>query len=280
MGGVWRGWQVSFTVARPNIHLGYPNFSIVSSNIANTVDHLFTKNGDFCEETQRTRLGMKKFEVAIATAVFAILATSGARAQERPGNVEIGVTGGTEGIGPELSYRIDQHIGVRANATFLGFSHGVRSDGIQYDGHADLSSGGVMIDIYPFRGGFYLSGGARINGNHGRLIATPSQDTRIGGTVFTPTQIGSITGQGDTRNFAPQASLGYIANVGPHFSIGFEAGALFQGSIRISDFQSNGTLSNNSVYIAQLQLQQAQVQNDVNPYRVYPIGHIRLGYRF
>ena len=137
-----------------------------------------------------------------------------------------------------------------------------------------------MVDLYPFRGGFYLSGGARLNGNHGRLLATPSQDTRIGATSFTPVQIGSITGRGDTKNFAPQASLGYIADVGSHFSIGFEAGALFQGAVRISDFQSNGTLSNNPIYIAQLQLQQAQVQRDVDPYKVYPIGQIRLGYRF
>lgn len=222
---------------------------------------------------------MKIFGVLIAVAVSTVGATSEARAQEA-GAVTLGVTAGTEGVGPEASYRVNEMIGLRANATFLGFGHSVTSDHIDYHGHADLASGGAMIDLFPFRGGFFVSGGARINGNHGRLTATPTQDTQIGGRTFTPAQIGTIMGRGETKNFAPQATVGYVANMGRHFAIGFEAGALFQGAVRVRDFRSNGMLANDPSYMARLEQERLDVQDDIDGYKVYPIAQIRLGYRF
>ncbi|WP_375395882.1 hypothetical protein [uncultured Sphingomonas sp.] len=223
---------------------------------------------------------MKRVAMFGAFALAALCPVTGACAQQALGSVTIGVTGGTEGVGPELSYRIDHLIGVRANATFLGFGHTVRSDGIEYHGHADLQSGGVMLDLYPFRGGFFLSGGARLNGNHGQLSGTPTQNTRIGNDVFTPAQIGTISGRGETKNFAPQATLGYVAKVGSHFTLGFEAGALFQGAVHIQDFQSDGTLAANALYMMQLDQERRNVQSDVDGYKVYPIAQLRFGYRF
>lgn len=224
-------------------------------------------------------LTSRNFGLVIAATFSIFAASSKARAQE-VGTITLGVTGGTEGVGPELSYRVKEVIGLRANATFLGFSHSVTADKLRYDGRADLASGGAMVDLYPFRGGFFLSAGARINGNRGRLRATPTQDTRIGGRPFTPGQIGTISGRGETKNFVPQATLGYFGNVGSHLTIGFEAGALFQGAIRIRDFGSNGILATDPTYIARLEQERAQVQNDVDGYKVYPIAQIRLGYRF
>ena len=213
-----------------------------------------------------------------------VLATFGgavaAQAQALPGAVEIGVTGGTEGVGPEASWQIGDVIGVRANATFLGFGHRVRSNGISYDGHVDLASGGVMLDLFPFRGGFFVSAGGRINGNHGRLSATPTQNTQIGGVSFTPAQIGTITGTADTKDVAPQLTLGYAGSLLPGLRLGIEAGALFQGAVRIRDFRSNGTLASDPTYMARLEQERVSVQDRVDDYKVYPVVQLRLGYRF
>jgi hypothetical protein len=35
----------------------------------------------------------------------------------------MGITGGTLGVGPELSYAINPYIGLRGNITFLNISH-------------------------------------------------------------------------------------------------------------------------------------------------------------
>lgn len=207
-------------------------------------------------------------------------AAEAAEAEDSPVHLSLGVTAGTEGVGPEIGVRAGPVVGVRANATFLGFGHGVRSDGIDYRGHVDLASGGLMLDLFPFKGGFFVSGGGRINGNRGRVLATPMQSTQIGSITFTPEQIGTLSGRAGTKNFAPQATIGYAGKLGHGFVLGLEAGALFQGAVRIRDFASNGTLAGNAIFAAQLEQERVRLQDRVNDYKVYPVAQLRLGYRF
>jgi hypothetical protein len=196
------------------------------------------------------------------------------------GRFRIGVTAGTLGIGPEIGYRANRTVGLRANATFLSFDHSVKSNNVRYDGHANLKSGGVMLDLYPFGGGFFLSAGARINGNDGRLRATPQSTTTIGSTAFTPAQIGTISGRAEVKDVAPQLTLGYGGGLHHGLSFHFEAGALFQGAIRVRDFASNGTLANDPRFLVELEKERLSTQRKVDDYKVYPIAQIGLKYRF
>jgi hypothetical protein len=226
---------------------------------------------------------MKTMYWAAMFAALPLLAPS-ASAQEvttppKSGQFSLGVTGGTLGVGPEVGYRVNRTIGVRANATFLSFSHTVKSGNVRYDGTANLKSGGATIDVYPFGGGFRLSAGARGNGNSGRLHATPMTNTRIGGIDFTPAQIGTITGDAQTKDFAPQLTLGYGGTLRRGLSLSVEAGALFQGAVQIRDYRANGSLSNNAMFIAQLEKERLHVQDTLDKYKVYPIVQIGLKYR-
>ncbi len=215
--------------------------------------------------------------------------TTPALAQERAGDgqgkLSLGVTAGTLGIGPEIGYRANQTIGVRANGGFLGLDHDFTSGGIDYAGHAKLASGGVIVDLYPFGGGFRLSAGARYNGTDGRVRATPTGPTQIGSLVFTAQQIGTITGRADVREFAPQLTLGYGGKLRKGLGFTIEAGALFQGAVRIRDFTSNGTLSTDqtlagTTYRNELAKQRQKLQDTANDYQVYPILQLGLNYRF
>lgn len=187
-----------------------------------------------------------------------------------------GVTGGTLGVGPELGFRLNDHVGVRGNATFLGISHGFDSGGLHYDGKAHLKSGGLMLDVFPFGGGFRISAGARLNGNDGRARATPNGSVTVGRTTYTPAMIGTIDGTADTRNVAPALTLGWAGHNRHGFVFGAEAGALFQGRIRINRF----TNSTGLISAADLETQRQNLQNDANDYKVYPILQLTVGYRF
>ena len=213
-----------------------------------------------------------KFAVALLVVLGAVSTT--ARAEE--GALAARITGGTLGIGPEVGYRLSPTVGVRANATFLSFSHSFNSDDIDYEGHARLKSGGVMVDVYPWGGGFFLSGGARINDNHGHATANPTSSRTIGGVAFTPEQIGTLSGRGETKNLAPQLTLGYGGSLKRGFTAGFEAGALFQGKVRVRNFRSSTDL----IPAVNLEEERRDVQGDVDDYKVYPILQITLGYRF
>jgi len=214
-----------------------------------------------------------------ALPVLAQPASAQDKTAPKQGQFSLGVTGGTLGVGPEIGLRLNRTIGVRANATFLSFSHTVKSNDVRYDGTANLKSGGAAIDIYPFGGGFRLSAGARANGNSGRLHATPMSNTKIGGIDFTPAQIGTITGDAETKDFAPQLTLGYGGTLRRGLSLTVEAGALFQGAVQIRDYRSNGSLSNNAMFIAQLEKERLHVQDTLDKYKVYPIVQIGLKYR-
>jgi hypothetical protein len=211
----------------------------------------------------------------VRACLAALLALSAAPAIAQ-GNFSVGVTGGTLGIGPELGYRFSNSIGLRGNATFLNFSHSFNTNGLRYDGRAKLNSAGAMIDVYPFAGGFRLSAGGRYNGNKARAVATPNSNTSVGGQTFTPAQIGTLRGRADVRNWAPALSLGYGGNLRPGFTFGVEAGALFQGRVRISEFTSSTGL----VPQARLDAERADLQDDVDDYHIYPILQVSAGWRF
>lgn len=219
--------------------------------------------------------------VRYCIALLAGMGAAPALAQDATGPVvTAAITGGTLGIGPEAGVRFSTLFGVRANATFLSISPSIDSGGIDYDGRLKLRSAGIMADVYPFGGGFRVSGGARVNGSKARVVATPTEPTKIGNTTFTPAQIGTLTGRAVTKDFAPALTLGYGGKMRAGFVFGVEAGALFQGTVRIRDFAATGAFANDPRFQAELARQRAELQDDVNDYKVYPIVQISLGYRF
>ena len=218
-----------------------------------------------------------KLDLLRLSGAFAALAVaSPTLAQTAAGHVYGGVSGGTLGIGPELGYRVNDYFGVRANATFLNVSHGFDSGDLDYDGKVKLKSGGLMLDAFPFANGFRVSAGARINDNGGRVIATPTRSVTIGNTTYTPAMIGTLRGTAETKDFAPALTLGYAGHNAAGFVFGIEAGALFQGTVRLNRF----TASTSLISAADLERERRELQDDIDDYKVYPILQLTVGYRF
>src|SRR5262252_4684691 len=86
----------------------------------------------------------------------------------------IGVRAGTLGLGAEFSYPISQRLGVRLNADAYKYSRTFNNSGIDYDGKADLKTGSLLIDWYPFANNFRISAGPMYNGN--KLTANSKAD--------------------------------------------------------------------------------------------------------
>jgi hypothetical protein len=191
--------------------------------------------------------------------------------------VSLGVTGGTLGVGPEIGLPFTPLARLRGNATFLKISHGIDSDGVRYEGKVKLGSVGAMIDLHPFLNGFRISPGVRYNDNRARATATPTTSTSVGGQVFTPAQIGTLSGRAEVNKIAPSLTVGYQSGgLLPGFRFGFEAGALFQGKVKIKRFSSSTGL----IPQARLDAERADIQDDVDDYKVYPIVQISLGVGF
>lgn len=221
------------------------------------------------------------------TPVAASAQDSGTVAEAATGegsHIRAAVTAGTLGIGPEVGFRLSDHVGIRASATFLGASGEYESEDVQYDGKLKLKSYGAMLDVFPFGGHFHLSAGARINSNRIDVGATPSAGSgstvSIGDEEYTATQVGRLSGSAVTRRLSPALTLGWTGRNRTGFYIGSEIGILFQGAYKLRDFRASGTLKDDAGFKAALENERQSLQDDVDVLKLWPIAQLTIGWRF
>lgn len=215
----------------------------------------------------------------IAAALAAAGFSAPAMAQEASSGIGVGVTGGTLGLGPEVNFR-SNNFGVRGSATFFGFGRSVESDGVEYDGDLKLRSFGGSVDFYPGGGGFRLSAGARISRNRVELEARPTSDVEIGDEVFTPEEIGVLSGEIRANKVAPTLTVGYGGGKDRGVYFGIDAGVMFQGSPKVRNLTTTGTLASDPTFQAELARERAEIEEDVDSFKIYPILQLGLGFRF
>ncbi len=222
-------------------------------------------------------------------ASICLAGASTAQAQDTDNaRLKVGVTAGSLGVGPEVSYRFSNNVGVRGNLTSLSISRDIELDDINFDASLKLASGGAMIDVYPFGGGFRVSGGLRVNGNRVRGIAKPNAGAsyEIDGTTYTAAEIGTLTAETKINKVAPTLTIGYGGGMSKGLVFGIEAGALFQGSVKIKPLTITGTCAGASAppscatIAADLDAERLSVNEDIDNYKVYPILQLSIGYRF
>lgn len=188
----------------------------------------------------------------------------------------LGVTAGSLGVGPEVSYAFTPKLSLRGNATFLSLSHSFSTSDLSFSGSVALASGGLALDYQPFGGGFFVSAGARIDSNRLNASATPTGTVIINGVSYTPAQVGTLSDRVHFPSVAPVVSLGYRFHPTRHVVLGLEAGAMFMGSAQIDQPTYTGA----AISAADLQAERVKVQSAVSKFQTYPIAQALLAYRF
>jgi hypothetical protein len=197
------------------------------------------------------------------------------------GRVSLGLTGGTLGVGPELTVRPIKKLGVRGSVTWLGFKLNQDVNDIDYDGDVKFLSVGAMADWYPLGGGLRISAGVRWNGNDVDLSARPSNDVTIGGTTYTPAEIGRLTGLVDANDVAPLLTIGWGGRLRSGFTAGVEAGFLYQGSLKVHDLRARGgLLEGDPGLLSDLQDEASRIEHEMKSYKYLPVLQAILIYRF
>jgi len=199
------------------------------------------------------------------------------------GHLQVGVIGGTLGVGPEVGYRINRMFGVRANGGFLSYSDDGDEDDYDYEGKLKLKSLGAMADIYPFGGSFRLSVGARSSRNRVTAVVTPTTNIDIGDETYTPAQAGILTGEVKFKKFAPTVMLGWGGKLKGGLHFGIEAGLVMQGSPQ-AEVRSQGSSLEGTPAFAQFQaeLQQEvdEAEEDAKDFKFWPVLQFHLSWRF
>jgi len=214
-------------------------------------------------------------------AVLAAGAAAPASAQLIPGvtlTPEVSVS--TLGIGPELDARLSElPFGLRVGGNFFSLTRNISSNDLDYHAKADLQSGAFTADWYPFLAGFRVSGGVRLNGNKATVDALPNNGTITVNHITYSTAGSSLSGQITFREVAPYAGVGYSGAIVGGLTLGFDLGAMFQGTPRAA-LSAQGPITQTPGFAANLAQETASLQSKIKDFTVYPVAEFTVGWRF
>jgi hypothetical protein len=219
-------------------------------------------------------------KITVAAAALTLAFASHAAAQTSP--VAVGLNLGTPGVGAQVQLRATDSVVLRADADWLNLSHDKSYSGVDYDGRAKSTTGGVFADWHPGEGAFLVSAGAYYGQRKLRLRAQPSEDVNIGGQNFTPAQVGMIEGDAQLSKAQPFLGVGWDNTFTNGGGWGFRAlaGVSFGDQPDVNLRSVGGTVSGDAAFQARLRQEEAEVRDDARKYRYYPIVQVGVTRRF
>lgn len=226
-------------------------------------------------------------------------------------HVALGFAFSPLGAGIEAATNINDHLNLRVNGNFFGFSTNFTTEGVSATGKLNLSSAGLSADFFPFRKGFRVSPGLLLyNGNHlsitdsvaGGSSFTLNSQTFYSATANSTTGVTPISGTArlnlNTTKPAFTITSGW-GNMIPHrgwpISFPFEAGVAFIGAPSINAALNGwacldqaqtecNNISGNNPIASQLQgdlhAQLNKWTSDLEPLKTYPIISAGVAYSF
>jgi hypothetical protein len=206
---------------------------------------------------------------------------SGSRAGAALEDWAIGAKAGTLGIGGEIVTDIVPDVHIRGSLQWLDFGFDAEFDDIDYDVDVEFLNPMLVLDWYPFSGGFRISAGVLFNGSTIDLEATSDEPVEIGDTLYDPSEFGSIVGESDFDDVAPYVGIGFGNPLSSDGRWGFsaDAGVAFIGSPNVS-LRATGPFADNAGLLADLAEEEEEIEDDLDHLRLYPVLSFTLYYRF
>ncbi len=197
-------------------------------------------------------------------------------------DVSVGANAGSNGVGVEARYSLTDKLVLRGAIGTLSWDLDETYDDIAYTGKLDYSPATLALDYHPFENGWFVSGGAMLGGPGLELSATPATAVDIGGVSYTPAEVGTLNADSEIGDAAPFIALGWTnareRTQGAYFSA--LVGAAFYGEANATLWASGGLLESDPSFLADLADEEAQLEDDLSSFEVYPILQVGGGYRF
>ena len=234
---------------------------------------------------------------SVTTAPTPVAQTSEGGARPFSG-VAAAVKFGLGGVGFDVATPlVSQRLNLRGGASFFSYSPNTinTSDNLNINGTLKFQNADVMVDYFPFRGRFRLSGGMTVY-NFTNLSATlgipAGQSISVGGTSYYSDPRNPLSGSG-AFNFggktAGRVSIG-TGNMLPRkgrLTFQTELGVQFFSQPTVTyTFTGNGCAAANSPETAcapipttNITSEQVKLQNDLTDLRYFPILSVGLSYK-
>ena len=223
----------------------------------------------------------------LRTLALALLATAaaGSASAQTAERFAVGVTAGTTGVGVEGQFQATSRINLRAAGDLFSYETDFSTDDVDYDAEIDFNQVGGFVDLHPFDNSFFVSAGAYAGDRSVEVSATSNSNAEIGNVVFTPQQIGTLTGTVDFGGTAPFLGLGFNNTFRTAGRIGFKAvvGAAFSEDPTVSLRRTGGEplpAAIQAQFDQELRNEERELQEDAEDLKTLPVVQVGLTYRF
>lgn len=193
----------------------------------------------------------------------------------------IGAKIGTLGAGVELTKNLYTNINGRIGLNAGSKCESGTESGINYSIDFDVKSATLFFDWHPFSGGLRFSTGVAINDNELTLVGVSATSYTIGTTTYTAAQVGTLNGSVTFDNINPYLGVGWGNAVDPddRFTFSADLGVLYQGTPE-AKLTATGLIASNAAFQADLAAEQAELNQSLDDFELYPVISVGLAYRF
>ena len=224
---------------------------------------------------------MLKKSLCLAALLGLILTVTQLAHADEPA-IAIGPKVSTLGLGADAIAMINTKLNARLSVQTFSYDVSGTESGVDYDADLKLLSGLIAADWFPTKSSFRISAGAMINGNELEMTGKTTGGTyTIGNTTYTAAEVGTLDGKVEFNTLAPYLGIGggNPFNNTSNWSFSYDIGVVFQGSPDVS-YTVNGTLANNAAFLAELEQERIELEDELDDYQYYPVLSVGVNYRF
>ena len=213
-----------------------------------------------------------KLSVAILTLAF-----SGAASAD----YGVGVKAGTLGLGIEGRWEPIRWIDIRAGINQYDYEDSGNHAGIGYDGTLALDNyfltGNLKFPASPMR----LTVGAFSNSNELQLVSanTGGADINLGGSTFTPADVGTLRSTTSFASTAPYLGIGFDFELFGKAGLNLDFGVLWQGEPSVA-MTADGVAASLPAFQAALEAERLELEDDMSDYKAWPVLSLGFVYNF
>lgn len=143
----------------------------------------------------------------------------------------------------------------------------------QYNAQLRLLSFSNLIDWYPFRSGFHVTGGALVNLTEGNFKLYPMRTYKVGGTLYTPELLGVVSAKINLNKVAPYLGIGFGKPTHRnHFYFSIDLGVIYQGAPGV-DVTATGLLEPTAE-------QELLIEDNIQWFQFYPVISLGINIHF
>jgi hypothetical protein len=217
---------------------------------------------------------------AVLLMIVSVLLLCGAGCADSGGLAIMGKAG-TLGLGGELATGITSDINARVGLNTLDYDFNKEYDDVEYDTELDFSSFSALIDWHIFGDSFRITGGLLSLDHKLNLDATPMVSQEIGDNVYTPSDIGTLSGRAKMDGVAPYIGIGWgnPLDRSRRWGLYCDLGVAFADAPDVS-LSANGALASDPTFQADLAKEKDKIKDDLEPFRFYPVLSLGLYFRF